>query len=89
MKKKSFPIYPPPIPILADYYHPPKGAKKALEKNNSAPRIARKVPVYSPPIPSLADYYHADIPDSNRSILEKSSKKTKNVPQSKKTKKNK
>jgi len=60
MKKLSHPAYSPPVPTLANYYHPPEGSEKVLSAKISAQDIADEIPSYSPPVSSLADYYRAE-----------------------------
>lgn len=90
MKKPLFPAYPPPIPSLADYYHPPKVLQGTLETNNIDEVDTEQTPRYPPPVPSLADYYHANTPanTSLKAVLEKPIA-SKNVRKTRKTKKSK
>ncbi len=90
MKKKSYPEYPPPIALLADYYHPPNKSKKMLSKKSLAHSDAKIPQSYPPPISSLADFYHANsVPTNLIDPLPAKSKTSKKIIRDSKSKKSK
>lgn len=87
MKKFPRPIYSPPVPSLADYYHPPKESKKKHSKKNIAENISDQTASYAPPVPSLADYYNEPSAMTKSQII--SSTKSRAVAKSKRNSKDK